>query len=859
MTHSGIRHIINEFSFLYSKKGFINHEDYTLTLYLLCIYKEFIYESPGYPSTQVDRAVYTAKLLKDNTKQRFPENTNKDYLLELRDSFGVINFFRQQEVAELLMMFDALPIEEFHDFPNLFERAFRFVTTSYSFKNGDFIIHPNQIHLLLEAAEVNKLSTVFNPFAGNAALPVVLNSDIHYYLGQEYNPKIRRIGLIRLYAHNKNRFNFEFTQENSLKEWPARLKYDLVFSRLPLLSKMFAEDESGKSISLEEYIIIHTLNSVNEEGKAILIFPYQTFWSGSFSSRLKAKLEEKGQIEKVLNFPGSAYRNSRIESTALIWSRKKSSSPYTVYDMTPFLKPFERQGIADWNILDIKSNPSLKDRLKGYLNSGTEYPKYKDENELNLEKTKEEEEYLSEDNLGFVYEDEDALYSQIAVESDWKNLGELIRIHEVEIKGNDSNFKTIHPYNLTNTPILGKLHFEETGENDESTMNFDPAVGHVASGRGILIFLNSEGLRPTLLEDSKTYYIDPKVCFLRIKNDSLISEEYLILALSSDEIKKQLKSIKHDVLQEVIQTEELLQLKIPVPTIEEQAREVFSFLTDYIRNLETSFKKNEEIKLREKEQLKKEALSLVRHKITGPVSNLIFYADNIREILEKFLEPRYPQIWDLKKNENQILDLGGHLKHMREDSEKIVAEVKSRTEEFNPENYELSNIAILEWLKVYWNGKKNLQHEDILINVEYGSSEYSDSETPQIIEANTQLMEMMFDNMLENIIRHAFQGAGIYKKITVRFQPADTLNPMLTISVSNTGQPLPDDFSLSDFTLRGVKKGNYSGDGMGGFIIGEIVNYLGGKLNVIDETGPQGLPDSDLVTTFSVSLPLTQA
>ena len=52
------------------------------------------------------------------------------------------------------------------------------------------------------------------------------------------------------------------------------------------------------------------------------------------------------------------------------------------------------------------------------------------------------------------------------------------------------------------------------------------------------------------------------------------------------------------------------------------------------------------------------------------------------------------------------------------------------------------------------------------------------------------------------------------------------------ISISNNGSPLPDDFSLKDFSSRGVVGINSFQDGLGGNHIYEIAHLFNGKISI---------------------------
>ena len=77
----------------------------------------------------------------------------------------------------------------------------------------------------------------------------------------------------------------------------------------------------------------------------------------------------------------------------------------------------------------------------------------------------------------------------------------------------------------------------------------------------------------------------------------------------------------------------------------------------------------------------------------------------------------------------------------------------------------------------------------------------------------------------------------------------------IVLFISNTGKGLDQEFSLDIFCKKGGKIGDSAGDGYGGFMICEVIKYMNGRLDYIDERGS----GYDLATTFEISFPIIQA
>ena len=78
------------------------------------------------------------------------------------------------------------------------------------------------------------------------------------------------------------------------------------------------------------------------------------------------------------------------------------------------------------------------------------------------------------------------------------------------------------------------------------------------------------------------------------------------------------------------------------------------------------------------------------------------------------------------------------------------------------------------------------------------------------------------------------------------------------ILFSNTGDPLPIGFNYKGFISKGMKFGKTAGEGFGGWFIHEIIERMNGSLDIIDETGPEGIPDTDLATSFEINFPIIE-
>ncbi|PWS22293.1 hypothetical protein DKP78_19145, partial [Enterococcus faecium] len=77
------------------------------------------------------------------------------------------------------------------------------------------------------------------------------------------------------------------------------------------------------------------------------------------------------------------------------------------------------------------------------------------------------------------------------------------------------------------------------------------------------------------------------------------------------------------------------------------------------------------------------------------------------------------------------------------------------------------------------------------------------------------------------------------------------------LDITNSGRPLPEDYSHEAFIRKGSSTGRNAGEGTGGWFINEVMKRHNGHFGFTDETGPEGV-GGEFVTsielTFSIIL-----
>lgn len=117
------------------------------------------------------------------------------------------------------------------------------------------------------------------------------------------------------------------------------------------------------------------------------------------------------------------------------------------------------------------------------------------------------------------------------------------------------------------------------------------------------------------------------------------------------------------------------------------------------------------------------------------------------------------------------------------------------------------------------------------------------------VEIDTSLFYTVLDCIFINAHQHGFNKRNLPdNRVMMMVEGVEYQEKRyIRIGISNNGNPLPADFSLTDFVSRGVVGINSSQDGLGGDHIHKIVNKFGGLVSI--ESEPEWL-------TFNVLLPV---
>ena len=694
-------------------------------------------------------------------------------------------------------------------------------------------------------ASIQKIQNALIPNSESIFDPAVgYGNNFSYYL-ENFGTKCFGIEKnSRIWAINKLRFSkreqITIKLGDSLEESSSRgEKFNNVITTPPFLHK----HKGGiKSISGDFLWLQLALHHLKEEGLALVT----TKRSPAFSDRIsdiefKSNIIKNNKLAGLIFLPSGIFNNTEMNTVMWVLAKKSPQKEKILF--------FDAGEKSLWNRVNRNTDLTeesislIKKTFNSWIDSATiEAPAHiakavhiKDIESNNFTLTPGI--YLKNKNLE---------------KFDLSKTSELSSI--ISRKGsitNDSRgtnpIRKISIKDLSERPDKYLLNIKEVALNEHPLRN-----NRYYSGAGLLVSFIGDKLRPTFINPSQgELYLLRNIAPFDLNTD-LIHPEYLIQELNEDYVKFQLDALTYGSIQRLIKTTEFLKIRINVPSLKKQHSIVQSRKLGYIE------KAQKELKNYQKELgiETADANSYLRHQVAGSLKNLRGAYKVFDTIIKEHLLTNHPEIMDLKANPKHTKTFRDQMHIFERDLKKVTLLVKNSNKEFDVKSAIMSEVKIIELIK-----KKTEEMQDRESEIEFNL--YLDEEdfkndnlAEVIIDGNKDLIVDALDNLIENAIKHAFIEFEGKKEITIQISLPHK-SDLIQIDVSNTGNPVRENFDFNTFTRNGGRLGKNAGDGFGGWYINEIMKKHEGSIQFKNEHGSDKTY-SDLVSTFELYFPIKE-
>lgn len=678
-----------------------------------------------------------------------------------------------------------------------------------------------------------------DPFAGTAGLACeILRS--HNGRGavlQDINPVSVILGKMNLILNGID--NAEYFKGSSVDMYSTpleRSRFDYVISHPPFASRYEREDLfdlpghflpsgiRGENVHIQ--LILHLLNS---KGKAIILIPDGfLFTNDNYSREIKLMLLNHDWIEAVHSLPAGSFKPySGIKTSLLILNKNKRIElrdriVFKEVSEDDLLKTLNSQYEPVMVPFNIFEYPTIDRNSKEIIVEVRDVI----EKDLLLNVNR----YTNEVVLDSSYQTLESLLNgySAGVSFNKKHLDSKEGIPYITIKDlADSEGDFILSANQIST-FVGKMSLVKS-----NALVWDGAVlvAKVGSKLKPTIFLAQTPISSAAFS-SNIIALYP--------NDSLVRKEYLVSQLSQPYFNKQLDQIRAGTAQVFLQIKDLLQLRIKVPPLEEQEKELLALYKAKDHSHRVSKIDREQVEEATQETL----ISAIKHEF----SNLQVLLDGGISSLRLFIERKQTEGGSLSWDEKVVDHPEARtIAEVVSDQESVLREMGNLFVDMqNLLNLKRSNLnrERVE-LKSFFKAQVDQMSSQLDgVSVYYELSE-KQKKNRYVTMLDKSLFSKLIKNFLVNSIKHGFEGEVVDERMIVFDFAISEDELWMEIVMMNNGRKFIDGLTFEDFIGFGSKSGTSRGAGIGGYLMNRVIQLHDGTFQLKD------FPDGTVLYTSS--------
>ncbi len=759
-----------------NRMGFIE-EQIQIVLLFLSLYKDGFINKRSFNHHDLFHEIDD----NETASNRFSESfeSYRAIMQNLGDSLSKIDDHSFKRIFDILFGIDKEFLIE--KFPEIFDNVVYRISQSQGRYAGEFIQPVEITRFICALAELPEKASVFNPFAGLASFGVYLDQGQEYF-GQELNLKTWILGALRILAYRRPGTS-NYVCDDSILHWPApSKKFDLIVANPPFgmrLGNQYREAEP-EIRTIEQFLLEKGVKSLNPDGKLIALLPQGILFRGMHEQQLREYLVDRDLIDTIVSLPGGLLLNTGIPLVIIVLSKaKKMPGKVRFVDAKRYVKvkgPREKV-LNDYALNSILHATNQSHDVISIVNNEQIRA-----NNFNLSVPRYFQKEIEGVKLGEVLE------FVIGQRRNLPESGKLIRIRDLKDD---------------------KLDFKLDLTNVETTALRRPDI-LLISESCLLLSMRWRTLKPTFFE-FKDESIARSQDILSFKvNESKVEIAYLINELHTDYVQEQLESFRSGTTVPFIKKDDLLEIVIKLPSLEEQRAKIqgISEISDKIKSLveeQNALEHDKSIKQSNEFASLKHTLGRPRQNILDWSDNLIHYLDNKRkevESLSKGFEEFYEidiisALQEIKRDINFITDVleKGENGFVVEEFEKEIIPLA----DINNTIHELSNHSF------------NFKIKKLLIKGEKLKE--------RGIYGNRVLFKTLLDNLLTNADKYGFDKKEIGNEVVIELTVVEDI---LSLEVKNNGKPFPKNYDKDKFITKYSTADISSGSGLGGYDINRI-------------------------------------
>ncbi len=326
----------------------------------------------------------------------------------------------------------------------------------------------------------------------------------------------------------------------------------------------------------------------------------------------------------------------------------------------------------------------------------------------------------------------------------------------------------------------------------------------------LLLATRWKTLKPTLFEFvGDPIFLNPDILSFKI-NEQIADTSYLINELHADYVEEQLASYRQGATIPMIRRDDLLEVVIKLPSLEEQRAKVQGIVE--ISGKIKSLQKERNALAHGTATRQFNEFASLKHTLGRPRQNILDWTDNLLHFLSE-----KPEGFDaLNKSflDFYDTDILSALHEIKRDVN-FMTEVLEKgengfvVEEFDKTIISLSDINSL--INELSSNSFNFKIKKLLLKGEKLKE--------RGVQGNKTLLKTLIDNLLTNANKYGFEKKDAGNEVVFELKEVDNF---LSFEVRNNGNPFPKNFNRDKFITKYSTADSKSGSGLGGYDIHRI-------------------------------------
>jgi len=787
----------------------IRSNDYHIILLFLSLYKDDqISKEILFDENLIN--IEDARILSD-TNSKKPERDYSKIIESFNSSFLNIRNKGFKELIDALFQINKAILKE--NFSEIFDFTLYRIAQSQGRYGGEFIQPIEITRFICALADLPEKSKIFNPFAGLASFGVFLDQGQNYF-GQEVNQKTWALGALRIMAYERPRTS-HYVCDDSILHWPKEdEKFDLVVANPPYGMRLYQQyrEVEPNIRTVEQFLIEKGVNSLNNKGKLIALLPQGFLFRGMHEQRLREQLIEEDLIDTIISLPGGLLLNTGIPLIVLVIDKdKKLPGKVRFIDANKFV---EAKGSREKILNDFELLNHIRSFDSDYSNK----------------RISDSHNFVSETNSVYKLSNPDQTK---VYKLDFQRIVEINKIREFDYNLNVPRYFQKHIEGVKLKDILEFVRGSRRDIPDEGIMirirdlkddkldykldlslvektEFSKRHLRLIDESCLLLATRWKTLKPTFFEFAGApIFLNPDILSFKI-NEKLADTAYLINELHAYYVEEQLASYRQGATIPMIRRDDLLEVVIKLPSLEEQRAKVQGIveLSDKISILQ----RERNALAHGKEVRKFNEFASLKHTLGRPRQNILDWTDNLLHFLSnkpKGFDALNQSFFDFYET-----DILTALQEIKRDVNFMTDVLEKGENGFVVDEYDKSIISLADinnLINELSSNGFNFKIKKLLLKGEKLKRKG--------IQGNRILLKTLIDNLLTNAHKYGFPQKAAGNEVVFELKEIDDF---LSIEVRNNGKPFPRNFDRDKFITKYSTADSKSGSGLGGYDIHRI-------------------------------------